>query len=87
VPKSGRYTIQCESDDGCSVNINDADILSDNIHSESANDLLQLKFDIMEKYVADGHWLDFVRPKFAPQPDRFERHNKSIELSLNANEW
>lgn len=41
----------------------------------------------MEKYVKDGNWLDFVRPKFAPQPDRFERINKSNGLSLSANEW
>lgn len=39
-PKTGDYTFYCESDDGCSVSLNDTNIIRDNLPDEPMSDLL-----------------------------------------------
>lgn len=68
---------ECDSDDGCVVNINDSIIIRDAIPESPSNDLIQSHRDVMDSYIEESKWTDFIRPRTMDEPDRFPRHKKS----------
>jgi hypothetical protein len=73
VPVSGEYTLTCESDDGCIVEIGGSKVIVDNMSDEPFSDLAKPMKDVMEQAAKDKEWNEFIKVKTSTDPPRFPR--------------
>lgn len=76
-PKTGDYTFQCESDDGCTVSLNNTVIVRDNLPDGAMTDLLEPKKKFMKTQIKSGNWDEFIKPPGLSDPPRFPRTPKT----------
>lgn len=83
-PRSGNYIFECESDDGCIVEINNSIVIRDSLPEVPSSDLIQSQRDVMEEYIQKAEWTEFIRPRTMDEPERFPRNKQSDDVFLTA---